>query len=70
MADKDPTAAAAWLQETQGVRLESERLREAVQVARRLGAITDAADRALPFGAEPSGFAAAQARLAAKGTRG
>jgi hypothetical protein len=70
MADEDPYAPAAWLEETQGVRLAPERLREAVKVARRLGAMADAADSALPFGAEPSGFAPAQSRLATKGERG
>lgn len=70
MANKKQDEPAAWLEETQGVRLEPARLHEAVKVARRLGAMTGAADTALPFGAEPSGFAPAQARLAAKGQRG
>jgi hypothetical protein len=63
MADDEAARTAAWLERIQGVRLDPARVKEPAATAERIGRLTDAAGTALPFGAEPSGFALAQARL-------
>jgi len=63
MADDEAAKAAAWLERMQDVRLDPPRVREPAATAERIGRLTDAAGTALPFGAEPSGFILAQARL-------
>lgn len=70
MTMDDPVALAAWLRRFQNVDLEAARLREPAATARRLAGLADAADRVLPFGVEPSGFALAQARLIRGGDKG
>ncbi len=53
----------AWLQHFQSAEMTPARVREPAAAARRLASLADAADKALPFGAEPSGFTLAQRRL-------
>lgn len=67
MADDEAARAAAWLERMQDVRLDPARVREPAATAQRIGRLAGAADSALPFGAEPSGFALAQAQLRRSG---
>ena len=71
MTEEELAAFTTWLRHTQGVEIEPERLREPAAAAAGLGALVGAAAAGLPFGAEPSGFDAAIAKLsAAAGGRG
>ncbi len=63
MTEQELAAFAIWLRHTQGVEIEPERLREPAGAAATLGALVGAAAKSLPFGAEPSGFDAAIAKL-------
>ena len=63
MADDEAARAAAWLERIQGVKLDPARVREPAATAERIGNLASAADTAFPFGAEPSGYSLAQARL-------
>ena len=62
-ADRDESELAAWLSVMQGVDLDETRLREPAATARRLSGLAGAADTALPFGAEPSGYCLGLAAL-------
>ncbi len=64
MTEEELAAVATWLRKTQGVEIEPAALREAAAAAAALGALVGAAAAELPFGAEPSGFDAAIAKLA------
>ncbi len=64
MTEEELAAFATWLRHTQGVDIEAERLRESAGAAVKLGALVGAAAADLPFGAEPSGFDAALAKMA------
>ncbi len=70
MTEQELAAFATWLRHTQGVEIEPERLREPAGAAAALGALVGAAAADLPFGAEPSGFDAAIAKLAGPAGRG
>ena len=71
MTEQELAAFATWLRHTQGVEIEPERLREPAGAAARLGALIGEAAAELPFGAEPSGFDAAIAKMAGPvGSRG
>ncbi len=63
MTEEELAAFATWLRHTQGVEIDPESLREPAGAAARLGALVGAAAKSLPFGAEPSGFDAAIAKL-------
>jgi hypothetical protein len=63
MTEEELAAFAGWLRQTQGVDLEPAALREPAGAAAKLGALVGEAARDLPFGAEPSGFDVATARL-------
>jgi hypothetical protein len=65
MTEEELAAVATWLRQGQGVAIEPERLREPAAAAAKLGALVGEAAAGLPFGAEPSGFDAAIAKLAA-----
>ena len=65
MTEEELAAFATWLRHTQGVEIEPAALRESAGAAAKLGALVGAAAAELPFGAEPSGFDAATAKLAA-----
>ncbi len=67
MTKDDPDDLGVWLKRFQSADLEAARLREPAATARRLAALANAADRALPFGTEPSGFTLAQRRLTRRG---
>ena len=67
MTEEELAAFATWLRKTQGVELEPVRLRAPAAAAAALGALVGEAAAELPFGAEPSGFDAAIAKLAEKG---
>ena len=67
MTEEELAAFATWLRKTQGVEIEPERLRAPAAAAAALGALVGEAAAELPFGAEPSGFDAAIAKLAEKG---
>ncbi len=67
MTDEELAAFGTWLRLTQGVELEPAALREPAGAAAALGALVGAAAAELPFGAEPSGFDAAIAKLAEAG---
>jgi hypothetical protein len=67
MRTDDPDDLGAWLKRFQSVDLAAAQLRETAATARRLAALANAADRVLPFGAEPSGFILAQRRLTRRG---
>ena len=67
MNEQELAAIAVWLQKTQDVEMELALLRGPAAAAANLGALVGAAARDLPFGAEPSGFDAAMAKLAAVG---
>ena len=63
--EKDPAAlAAAWLAQTQGVRVPVEAVAAPARMAERLGAVTREAATDLRFGMEPSGFQRVFADLA------
>lgn len=64
MTEEELTAFASWLRQTQGVEMEPAALREPAGAVVRLGAQVGAAAQDLPFGAEPSGFNIAIAKLA------
>ncbi len=63
MTEQELAAFATWLRHTQGVDIEPAALREPAGAAAQLGALVGAAVADLPFGAEPSGFDAAIAKL-------
>ena len=63
MAEDEGAAQAAWLARMQGVNLDVPRVSEPAATAQRISEIASAADSALPFGAEPSGFRLAQDAL-------
>ncbi len=63
MTEQELAAFATWLRHTQGVEIEPATLREPAGAAAALGALVGAAAAGLPFGAEPSGFDAAIAKL-------
>jgi hypothetical protein len=63
MTEQELAAFATWLRHTQGVEIEPTALREPASAAAALGALVGAAAKSLPFGAEPSGFDAAIAKL-------
>ncbi len=63
MTEQELAAFATWLRHTQGVDIEAAALREPAGAAATLGALVGAAAADLPFGAEPSGFDAAIAKL-------
>ncbi len=67
MTEEELAAFATWLRHTQGVEIEPESLREPAGAAARLGALIGEAAAELPFGAEPSGFDAAIAKMAEGG---
>ena len=67
MTDEDLAALAAWLRQTQGVKLDTEQLHDPAAAAAKYGAQARRAARGLPFGTEPSGFALATAALKAPG---
>ncbi len=64
MTEEELAAFATWLRHTQGVEIEPATLREPAGAAAALGTLVGAAAADLPFGAEPSGFHAAIAKLA------
>ncbi len=64
MTEEELAAFATWLRKTQGVAMGPESLRGPAEAAAALGALVGAAAAELPFGAEPSGFDAAIAKLA------
>ena len=64
MTEEELAALATWLRKTQGADIEPESLREPAAAAAKLGALVGEAAAELPFGAEPSGFDAAIAKLA------
>ncbi len=64
MTEDELAAIATWLRKTQGVEIEPAALDAAAGAAAALGALVGAAAAELPFGAEPSGFDAAIAKLA------
>lgn len=70
MTEQELAAMAVWLHKTQGVEMDMALLRDPAAAAASLGALVGAAARDLPFGAEPSGFDAAIAKLAAKESDG
>ena len=64
MTEEELAAFGTWLRLTQGVELEPAALRAPAGAAAALGALVGAASAELPFGAEPSGFDAAIAKMA------
>ncbi len=64
MTEEELAAFGTWLRLTQGVELEPAALREPAGAAAALGVLVGAAAAELPFGAEPSGFDAAIAKMA------
>lgn len=64
MTEEELSALATWLRKTQGVEMEPESLRQPAAAAATLGALVGEAAAELPFGAEPSGFDAALAKMA------
>ncbi len=67
MTDEELTAFATWLRKTQGVDLDPSDLRDPAGAATALGTLVGEAAQALPFGAEPSGFDAALAKMSGGG---
>ena len=67
MTEEELAAFATWLRQTQGIDMEPAALRAPAGAAAGLGALVGAAAADLPFGAEPSGFDAAIAKMAEKG---
>ncbi len=63
MTEEELAAIATWLRKTQGVDIEAADLRLPAGAAAALGALVGEAAAELPFGAEPSGFDAAIAKL-------
>ena len=70
MTEQELAAIATWLRMTQGVEIDLDDLRQPAGAAAKLGTLIGEAAAALPFGAEPSGFDAAIAKLAAAGQGG
>ncbi len=64
MTEEELAAFAVWLRQSQGVDMEPAELREPAATTVKLGALVGAAAADLPFGAEPSGFHIATAKLA------
>lgn len=64
MTEDELAAFVSWLRQTQGVEMDAAALRESAAAAAKLGALVGAAAQDLPFGAEPSGFDVAIAKLA------
>ena len=64
MTAEELAAFATWLRQTQGIDLEPAVLRQPAAAAAALGALVGEAAAELPFGAEPSGFDAAIAKMA------
>jgi hypothetical protein len=64
MTEEELAAFATWLRKTQGVDIEAAALRQPAGAAAALGALVGEAAAELPFGAEPSGFDAALAKMA------
>ena len=64
MTEEELAAFGTWLRLTQGVELEPAVLRAPAGAAAKLGALVGEAAAGLPFGAEPSGFDAAIAKMA------
>ncbi len=67
MTEDELAAIATWLRKTQGVEIEPAALRDVAGTAVAQATLVGAAAAELPFGAEPSGFDAAMAKLAEKG---
>ncbi len=67
MTTDNPEDLSAWLKRFQAVDLDAARLRDPVATALRFAGLANAADQALPFGAEPSGFTLVQRRLTPRG---
>ena len=67
MTEEELAAFATWLRQTQGINLEPADLRGPAGAAAKLGALVGEAAAGLPFGAEPSGFDAALAKMAKEG---
>ncbi len=67
MTEEELAAFATWLRKTQGVDMELESLRGPADAADKLGALVGEAAAGLPFGAEPSGFDVAMAKMAVEG---
>ena len=67
MTEEELAAFATWLRLTQGVNMEPAALRGPAGAAAKLGALVGEAAAGLPFGAEPSGFDAAIAKMAKEG---
>ena len=63
MTEQELAAFATWLRKTQGVEIDPESLRGPAGAAVKLGALVGEAAQDLPFGAEPSGFDLAIAKL-------
>ncbi len=70
MTDEDLAAFAAWLRQTQGIDMDPAALRDPAGAATALGTLVGEAAQALPFGAEPSGFDAALAKMSGGGDDG
>ena len=68
MTEDELAAIAVWLHKTQGVEMDAALLRDPAAAAAKLGTLVGAAARDLPFGAEPSGFDAALAKMAGHGS--
>ncbi len=64
MTEEELAALATWLRKTQDVEMEPESWRQPAAAAATLGALVGEAAAELPFGAEPSGFDAALAKMA------
>jgi hypothetical protein len=64
MTEEELAAVATWLRKTQGVDIEAAALRQPAGAVAALGALVGEAAAELPFGAEPSGFDAALAKMA------
>ncbi len=67
MTEEELAAFATWLRKTQGVEIDPESLREPAAAAAALGALAGEAAQELPFGAEPSGFDVAMAKMTVEG---
>ncbi len=64
MTEEELAAFGVWLRQTQGIDLDPAALRQPAGAAAALGALVGEAAAELPFGAEPSGFDAAIAKMA------
>ncbi len=63
MTDEELAALALWLRRTQEIDLDPKDLREPAAAAGKFGALAGRAAAELGFGAEPSGFDLATAKL-------